>query len=135
MTKIGFDGHDRGAKLVASALREAGMEVIYTGPWQSIDEVVEASLQEDVDVIGISSLAYDHLLIPKLLVKLEDRGLQDILVVAGGVIPERDMPALQQAGVAKVFPPGSPLETIVNFIREGVRERHSEAEASAPKSS
>ncbi|MFQ5904331.1 MAG: cobalamin B12-binding domain-containing protein [Candidatus Binatia bacterium] len=130
MTKIGFDAHDRGAKVVASALREAGMEVIYTGPWQSIDEVVEASLQEDVDVIGVSSLAYDHLLIPKLMAGLRERGLWDILVVAGGVIPEQDVPTLQEAGVAKVFPPGTSLDEIVKFIQEAVRDHHSKKEAS-----
>jgi methylmalonyl-CoA mutase C-terminal domain/subunit len=130
LTKIGFDAHDRGAKVVASALREAGMEVIYTGPWQSIDEVVEASLQEDVDVIGISSLSYDHLLIPKLMNKLKERELRDILVIAGGVIPERDIPALREAGVADIFPPGTPLDNIVQFIQKGAHDHHSKTEAS-----
>ncbi|MBI2876839.1 MAG: cobalamin B12-binding domain-containing protein [Candidatus Tectomicrobia bacterium] len=121
LTKIGFDAHDRGVRVVASALKEDGMEVIYTGPWQSIEEVVEASLQEDVDVVGVSSLAYDHLLIPKLTSALREKGLTDVLVIAGGVVPAQDVPTLKSAGVAEVFPPGTPLDQIAGFIRGHVK--------------
>lgn len=124
LTKIGFDAHDRGVRVVASALKEGGMEVIYTGPWQSIEEVVEASLQEDVDVIGVSSLAYDHLLMPKLMDALRERGMMDILVIAGGVIPAGDVPTLKGSGVAEVFPPGTPLDRVASFIRGNVKRLH-----------
>lgn len=124
LTKIGFDAHDRGVRVVASALKEDGMEVIYTGPWQSIEEVVEASLQEDVDVIGVSSLAYDHLLIPKLMDALKEKGMTDLLVIVGGVIPAGDVPALKGSGVAEVFPPGTPLNRIARFIRGNVKRVH-----------
>ncbi len=121
LTKIGFDGHDRGIKLVASALRDAGMEVIYTGPWQTIEEVTETALQEDVDVIGISSLGYDHVLIPGLMKLCEERNMLDTLVIVGGVIPPDEMPALKDAGVAEIFPSGTTLDSIVEFVRENIK--------------
>lgn len=117
MTKLGLDGHDRGVKVVTAALREAGMEVVYTGPWQTVDSVVETSLQEDVDVIGVSSLAYDHVLIPKLMTRLRERGLGHVLVVVGGIIPPDEIPILLESGVARVFPPGVPLQEVVEFIK------------------
>jgi methylmalonyl-CoA mutase C-terminal domain/subunit len=117
LTKIGLDGHDRGVKVVATALREAGMEVIYTGPWQTIETVVETALQEDVDVIGISSLAYDHLLVPKLMKSLREKKLEGPMVIVGGVIPEEDISLLEKSGVAAVFPAGTPLEQITQFIK------------------
>ncbi|MEK7847659.1 MAG: cobalamin B12-binding domain-containing protein [Chloroflexota bacterium] len=119
MAKVGFDGHDRGVKVVTAALRQAGMEVIYTGPWQTVEAVVETALQEDVDVIGISSLAYDHPLVPKLVARLKDRGAS-IPVIVGGVIPPDDVRQLLQAGVRAVFPPGTPLDDIVKCVRECV---------------
>lgn len=115
MTKLGFDGHDRGVKVVTSALRQAGIEVIYTGPWQTVEGVVEAALQEDADLIGVSSLAYDHPLIPKLMARLRERELT-IPVMVGGIIPPDEVPALKQAGVAGIFPPGTPLDKIVQFV-------------------
>lgn len=121
LTKIGFDGHDRGIKLVASALRDAGMEVIYTGPWQTIEEVTETALQEDVDVIGVSSLGYDHVLIPGLMKLCEERNMLDTLVIVGGVIPPDEMPALKDAGVAEIFPSGTTLDSIVEFVRKNIK--------------
>lgn len=119
MAKLGFDGHDRGVKVVTAALRQAGMEVIYTGPWQAVEAVVETALQEDVDIIGISSLAYDHPLIPKLMARLKERGA-DIPVVVGGVIPPDDVLQLKAVGVKGIFPPGTSLEDIVRCVRESV---------------
>lgn len=119
MAKLGFDGHDRGVKVVTAALRQAGMEVIYTGPWQTVEAVVETALQEDVDIIGISTLAYDHPLIPKLIARLKERGTNTPVVV-GGVIPPDEVPQLEAAGVKGIFPPGTPLEDIISCIRESV---------------
>jgi methylmalonyl-CoA mutase C-terminal domain/subunit len=118
VTKIGLDGHDRGSRIVAAHLRDAGMEVIYTPPWQEIPTVVKLALEEDVDVIGISSLATDHLIVPKLMRALRDAGLGDVAVVVGGIVPNEDEAALLDAGVARVFHPGSPLEEISAFVRE-----------------
>ncbi len=115
-TKIGLDGHDRGYRLVAKALRDAGMEVIVTGPWMSVEEVTSIAVQEDVDVIGISSLSFDHLLIPRLMDLLRKEEKDDALVLVGGTIPEEDVPALLAAGVAGVFQAGSKLTDIVVFI-------------------
>ena len=120
LTKIGFDGHDRGVRLVASAMRDAGMEVIYTGPWQTIEEVTETALQEDVDLIGISSLGYDHLLIPKLIKLLDQKKLNDVYVIVGGVIPPDEIADLKNAGVAEVFPPGMTLNSIIEFVTSKV---------------
>lgn len=116
VTKIGLDGHDRGSRLVAAFLRDAGMEVIYTPPWQQISTVVKMAMEEDVDIIGVSSLATDHLIVPKLLQALRAAGLDDVEVIVGGIVPDREEAALLQAGVARVFHPGSPLEEIVDVV-------------------
>lgn len=113
VTKIGLDGHDRGARVVAAGLRDAGMEVIYTGPWKAIPDVVDISLEEDVDLIGISCLASDHLLVPKLMSALIDCQLDHIPVVVGGIVPDADEAELTAAGVSRVFHPGSKMEDIV----------------------
>jgi len=116
ITKIGFDGHDRGSRVVAAFLRDAGMEVVYTGPWQKIKGVVNLALQEDVDLIGISSLATDHLIVPKLMLALKEAGLARIAVVVGGIVPDAEVELLKAAGVAYVFHPGTPGEEIVRTI-------------------
>lgn len=113
LTKIGLDGHDRGSRIVATFLRDAGMEVVYTGPWQEIPAVTKLALEEDVDVIGVSALATDHLLVPKLMQALRDAGLEHIKVVVGGIVPDSDEVRLLAAGVSKVFHPGSSREEIV----------------------
>jgi methylmalonyl-CoA mutase C-terminal domain/subunit len=120
ITKIGLDGHDRGFRLVAAALRDAGMEVIVTGPWLRIDEVVSIAAQEDVEVIGVSSLSCDHLVVPKLMKSLRAAGIGDIPVMVGGVIPDEDVGPLKESGVARVFHPGSSLSEIVAFIQSQV---------------
>lgn len=116
ITKIGFDGHDRGSRIVAAFLRDAGMEVVYTGPWQTVPNVVTLALQEDVDVIGISSLATDHLILPKLMAALREAGLGNIAVVVGGIIPDEDAQLLTAAGVAHIFHPGAARDEIVSTI-------------------
>lgn len=116
ITKIGLDGHDRGSRLVATYLRDAGMEVIYTGPWQEIPTVVATASQEDVDVIGISSLATDHLIVPKLITALKGAGLGYVPVVIGGIVPDDEEEKLYAAGVAHVFHPGAGREEIVDRI-------------------
>lgn len=116
VTKIGLDGHDRGSRIIAAYLRDAGMEVVYTGPWQEIPAVVELAIQEDLDVIGVSSLATDHLLLPKLMAALRDAGLAHIKVVVGGIVPDEDEASLLAAGVSKIFHPGSPRQEIVAEI-------------------
>jgi methylmalonyl-CoA mutase C-terminal domain/subunit len=118
VTKIGLDGHDRGSRIVAAYLRDAGMEVIYTPPWQSIPAVVKLAIEEDVEVIGISSLATDHLIVPKLMAALREAGLTDVAVIVGGIVPDDDEDRLLAAGVARVFHPGSPLEDIATYIRD-----------------
>jgi methylmalonyl-CoA mutase, C-terminal domain len=124
IAKIGLDGHDRGAKVVAAALRDAGMEVIYTGLRKSVEQVVEAALQEDVDVIGVSILSGAHLtVLRKLAARLESEKMQDVVVIAGGVIPEADADELGGLGVDLVFTPGTPLADIVAAIREAVSAR------------
>jgi len=120
MAKIGMDGHDAGLKVVASAMRDAGMDVVYTGPFQTVQAVAETAIQEDVDVIGISSLASDHVLVPKLIKLLHERQVDNIKVVVGGIIPDEDAVKLKQEGVAEVFPPGSTLDSIVDFIKSNV---------------
>ncbi len=117
VTKIGLDGHDRGSRIVAAACRDAGMEVIYTPPWQSIAAVVKLALEEDVDVIGISSLATDHLIVPKLMTALRDAGLGNIRVVVGGIVPDNEESLLLQAGVREVFHPGSTMDAITTRLR------------------
>ena len=117
ITKIGFDGHDRGSRIVAAALRDAGMEVVYTPPWQELAAVVKLALEEDADVIGISSLATDHLLVPKLMTALREAGLSDVAVIIGGIVPPRDEKLLLEAGVARVFHPGASLDDIASEVR------------------
>ena len=117
VTKIGFDGHDRGSRIVAVALRDAGVEVVYTGPWQEIPVVAKLAMEEDVDVIGISSLATDHLLVPKLMNEIRDQGLGHVRVVVGGIVPDDEEKVLREAGVAQVFHPGSDLGDIVEQIQ------------------
>jgi len=116
ITKIGFDGHDRGSRIVARYLRDAGMEVIYTGPWQTIEGLVGLAVQEDVDLIGISSLAADHLIVPKLMDALREAGLGHVPVLLGGVIPAQEVAMMQEAGVAAIFHPGATREDIVSTI-------------------
>ncbi|MBI5923937.1 MAG: cobalamin B12-binding domain-containing protein [Betaproteobacteria bacterium] len=118
VTKIGFDGHDRGSRIVAAALRDAGMEVIYTPPWQEIAAVVKIAREEDVDVIGISSLATDHLIVPHLMGALRAAGLGGKCVIVGGIVPDEEVPLLLDAGVAKVFHPGSSMDEVVDFVRQ-----------------
>ncbi len=118
VTKIGFDGHDRGSRVVAAGLRDAGMEVIYTPPWQEIATVVKLATEEDVDVIGISSLATDHLIVPKLMLALREAGLSDIAVIVGGIVPDEDEAMLLGSGVARVFHPGSAMADIAACVRE-----------------
>ncbi len=118
VTKIGLDGHDRGSRIVAAHLRDAGMEVVYTPPWQEIPTVVKLALEEDVDVIGVSSLATDHLIVPKLMHALRDAGLTEVTVMVGGIVPDEDEQMLVAAGVARVFHPGSSLDDITVFVRE-----------------
>ena len=124
VAKPGLDGHDRGAKVVARALRDAGMEVIYTGLRQTPEQVVEAALQEDVDVIGLSILSGAHnYLVPRMMELLREAGASDVLVTVGGIIPEEDVKALEASGVRGIFGPGTPTDAIVEFIRENVRPR------------
>jgi methylmalonyl-CoA mutase C-terminal domain/subunit len=116
VTKIGLDGHDRGSRVVAAFLRDAGMDVLYTPPWQEIAQVVRLAEEEDVDVIGISSLATDHLLVPKLMKALKNSGLADVPVVVGGILPDADERKLRKAGVKEVFHPGASREEIVSKV-------------------
>lgn len=122
VTKIGLDGHDRGSRIVAAYLRDAGMEVIYTSPWQQIPSVVNLALQEDVDVVGISSLATDHLLVPKLMQALRDAGLKHVRVVVGGIVPDEDEHTLREAGVSEVFHPGTSREHICTCVAALARD-------------
>jgi methylmalonyl-CoA mutase C-terminal domain/subunit len=122
--KPGLDGHDRGAKVIARALRDAGMEVIYTGLRQTAEQIVGAALQEDADVIGMSILSGAHMHIcPKVMALLKEKGLDDVLVVVGGIIPDVDIPKLQGMGVRGIFLPGSPMQHIIDFINQNVRPR------------
>jgi methylmalonyl-CoA mutase, C-terminal domain len=124
IAKPGLDGHDRGAKVIARALRDAGFEVIYTGIRQTPEMIAEAALQEDVDAIGLSILSGAHLtLFPRIMDELRKRGLDDVLVWAGGIIPEADAAALKQMGIQAVFGPGSPTTDTVNFLRQAAVER------------
>ena len=122
--KVGLDGHDRGAKVLARALRDAGMEVIYTGIRQTPAMIAEAALQEDVDVVGLSSLSGAHLeLFPKVVAEMKSRGLDDVALVAGGIIPEQDVAALKKIGFIAVFGPGTSLREGVSFIEDLGRQR------------
>lgn len=129
VTKLGFDGHDRGSRIVATYLRDAGMEVVYTGPWQTVESVVSVTLQEDVDVIGVSSLATDHLLVPKLTAALREAEMGHVAVVVGGIVPDQDEEALVEAGVVRVFHPGTGREEIVATVRELVGEARARRDA------
>src|SRR5437868_6686404 len=129
IAKPGLDGHDRGAKVIARALRDAGMEVIYTGLHQTPEMIAEAAMQEDVDAVGLSILSGAHMaLFPRVVEELRKRGLYDVLVYAGGIIPDEDVPAVKEMGVAGVFGPGTPMEEAVKFVREHVTPRHAHAE-------
>jgi len=124
VAKPGLDGHDRGAKVVARALRDAGMEVVYTGIRQTPEMIVEAAVQEDVDVVGLSILSGAHLeLFPPIIEGLKKKGLTDALVVAGGIIPDEDVAALQKLGIKAVFGPGTPTNKIAEFIRKELPAR------------
>ena len=124
IAKPGLDGHDRGAKVIARALRDAGMEVIYLGLRQTPEQIVSAALQEDADVIGLSILSGAHLHIcPRIMQLLTEKGLQDVLVVVGGIIPDVDVTRLNDIGITGVFLPGSPMQGIIDFIRKHARSR------------
>lgn len=124
VAKPGLDGHDRGAKVIARALRDAGMEVIYTGLRQTPEMIVTASLQEDVDVIGLSILSGAHnAIVPRVIDLMKQNKMDDVLVVIGGIIPDQDIPALKEAGVAAVFQPGTSMDEIVKFIKSNVKPR------------
>ena len=126
VAKVGLDGHDRGAKVIATALRDAGMEVIYTGLRQTPEMVVNAALQEDVDAIGISILSGAHnTVFPKLIALMKEKGMDDVLLTGGGIIPEDDMKALNKMGVGKLFPPGTTTTDIAAYIKEWVKEHRS----------
>ena len=131
VTKIGFDGHDRGSRVIAACLRDAGMEVIYTPPWQEIPTVVKLAMEEDADVIGISSLATDHLIVPRLTAALKEAGLSDVQVIVGGIVPNQDEAMLLQSGVARVFHPGTALDDVVAEVRALAARRRELQGASA----
>jgi len=124
IAKPGLDGHDRGAKVIARALRDAGMEVIYMGLRQTPEQIVSAALQEDADAIGLSILsgAHNHI-VPRLMTLLKEKGLDDVLVVIGGIIPDVDIPALKALGVKGIFLPGTPMQGIIDFIKANARTR------------
>ena len=124
IAKPGLDGHDRGAKVIARALRDAGMEVIYTGLRQTPEMIVEAALQEDVDVVGLSILSGAHMtLLPRIANLLKENGLDDVLVLAGGIIPDEDVPALNELGVRGIFGPGTSTQEVIKFIEEEIGKR------------
>jgi len=122
VAKPGLDGHDRGAKVVARAMRDAGMEVIYTGLRQTPEQIAEAAIQEDVDCVAMSILsgAHNHLF-PKVVQLLKEKGGEDILVIGGGVIPEEDIPGLKEAGIAEIFTPGTPTSVTIEFIKNNIK--------------
>lgn len=123
IAKPGLDGHDRGAKVIARALRDAGMEVIYTGLRQTPEMIVSAALQEDVQVIGLSILSGAHsVIVPRLMKLLAEKEMTDVMVILGGIIPDEDLETMKQLGVAAVFQPGAPLEEIVRFIRGNMKQ-------------
>lgn len=124
VAKPGLDAHDRGAKVIARALRDAGMEVVYTGLKQTPEQIVRAAVEEDVDVVGLSILSGAHnTLVPRITRRLREEGADDVVVVVGGIIPDDDVPGLLREGVAAVFGPGTPIDEIVDFIRRAVAER------------
>jgi methylmalonyl-CoA mutase, C-terminal domain len=116
VTKIGLDGHDRGSRIVAAFLRDAGMDVIYTPPWQSIAAVVKLATEEDVDTLGVSSLATDHLIVPRLIEALRNAGLSHVGIIVGGIVPPDEQPALLAAGVSAIFGPGASRDEIVEHV-------------------
>lgn len=123
IAKVGLDGHDRGAKVIASFLRDAGMEVIYTGLRQTPEMVVNAALQEDVDAIGVSILSGAHMTVfPKIMTLMKEKGMNDVLLTGGGIIPDADMKKLNELGVGMLFPPGTDTKTIVDYINGYVQE-------------
>jgi methylmalonyl-CoA mutase C-terminal domain/subunit len=123
IAKVGLDGHDRGAKVIATSLRDAGMEVIYTGLRQTPEMVVNAALQEDVDAIGVSILTGAHnTVFPKILSLMKEKGMDDVLVTGGGIIPADDIKTLNEMGVGKLFPPGTPTSVIADYIKDWVKE-------------
>lgn len=123
VAKVGLDGHDRGAKVIATAMRDAGMEVIYTGLRQTAEMVVSAALQEDVDAIGVSILSGAHMTVfPKIIALMKEKKMDDVLLTGGGIIPEEDMKQLQQMGVGKLFAPGAATTDIATYIRDWVKE-------------
>ena len=122
IAKVGLDGHDRGAKVIAASLRDAGMEVIYTGLRQTAEMVVNAALQEDVDAIGISILSGEHMTVfPKVIALMKEKGMNDVLLTGGGIIPEDDRKALQDMGVGELFAPGTPTTDIAQYIKDWVK--------------
>ena len=122
IAKPGLDLHDRGAKVLVRVLRDSGMEVIYTGIRQTPEQIVETALQEDVDVIGLSLLTGAHMtLFPKVTKLLKEKGINDVLIIGGGIIPDEDIQPLKAAGIAEIFGPGTPLESIVKYVKENVR--------------
>ncbi len=126
VAKVGLDGHDRGAKVIATALRDAGMEVIYTGLRQTPEMVVSAALQEDVDAIGISILSGAHMTVfSKVIALMKEKEMEDVLLTGGGIIPDADMKTLQTMGVGKLFPPGTPTSAIAQYIKDWVKEKRS----------
>ncbi len=126
VAKPGLDGHDRGARVIARAFRDAGFEVVYTGLHQTPEEIVEAAIQEDVDMIGLSSLAGAHrFLFPRLMELLKEKGVEDIVVCGGGIIPKDDIPKLKEMGIKEIFTPGTPLNQIVEWVKENVKPRGS----------
>jgi methylmalonyl-CoA mutase C-terminal domain/subunit len=130
VAKPGLDGHDRGAKVIARALRDCGFEVVYTGLHQTPEQVVQAVVQEDADAVGLSLLSGAHLtLVPKVVKLLADAGREDVLVIVGGIIPEADIPVLKDEGVAAVFTPGAPLESIGNWLADTLDAREEAVEA------
>jgi len=125
VAKPGLDGHDRGAKIIARALRDAGMEVIYTGLHQTPEQIVETVIQEDAQAVGLSVLSGAHMtLVPRIVALLEEQGIDDVVVIVGGTIPGDDIPELKRLGVAEVFGPGSSTEAIIDFIRSAVAAAH-----------
>ena len=118
VTKVGLDGHDRGSRIVAAYLRDAGMEVVYTPPWQSVDQVVRLANDEDVDLVGVSSLSTDHLIVPDLMQALRKAAREHVPVVVGGIVPDTEHALLFDAGVSAIFGPGTARDTIVNTVRQ-----------------
>ncbi len=126
VAKVGLDGHDRGAKIIATSLRDAGMEVIYTGLRQTAEMVVNAALQEDVDAIGISILSGAHMTVfPKIIALMKEKKMDDVLLTGGGIIPDDDMKTLNDSGVGKLFAPGTPTTEITSYIKNWVKENRS----------